>query len=405
MKKKCSLLFFILGIIVNMNAQKNPVHLSVYYTNKATTIKYTETDYNQRVIKGYVLAEVVDGGGCETTVTENGSKYLIERVFGSEPELFQVSKADVDIKLFEISPFPVSMIGNGLNFATSDGLKARVFKSNSNGHKYMASSYSKELGTSLSSCYVLCMECINEYDGKKNYVENPVAVKNGNILNDGIFPIVWASGLGSERSSYDKTGKLLYNQRCDFDGQNLIVAYIGSEKALYFDGKFYYLVDSSTQSTAGARNESSTAQTLDDLPISDILKLIEYEGDYGDILKNNGYKYVGEYSTAACRCAISTWCRNCTASKSGDVLQFQKGTSCIVCHCMAMGDYPTLTIEVFNINARDIIVNELRKIGFVENGGDSNQRYFSRENVDYGTDATLVKTKKGWKFSLYPVAS
>lgn len=70
---------------------------------------------------------------------------------------------------------------------------------------------------------------------------------------------------------------------------------------------------------------------------------------------------------------------------------------------MAMGDYPTLTIEVFNTNARDIIVNELSKIGFVENGGNGNQRNFSRENVDYGSDATMVKSKKGWLFSIFPV--
>ena len=144
---------------------------------------------------------------------------------------------------------------------------------------------------------------------------------------------------------------------------------------------------------------------LSDLPISDILKLIDYEVDAGDILKPAGYKYVGEFSSEASRSYIQTWCRNCTCNKRGDVLSFQKGTSSIVCLVMQMGSPTTLSIEVFNTNARDAIINELKASYFieekVENGG---HRSFSRNNGDLEQTAMMEKSPKGWVFNIFPVA-
>ena len=121
----------------------------------------------------------------------------------------------------------------------------------------------------------------------------------------------------------------------------------------------------------------------------------------GEILNPAGYKYVGEYTNEASRAYIQTWSMNCTCNKRGDVLSFQKGTSSIVCVVMQMGTPTTLTIEVFNTNARDVIIKELKAASFVEENG-VNEMNFSRNNGEQ--IAILEKTKKGWLFSLFPVA-
>ena len=142
---------------------------------------------------------------------------------------------------------------------------------------------------------------------------------------------------------------------------------------------------------------------LPDLPIFDILKLIDNEVDAGDILKPAGYKYVGEYSSEASRSYIQTWCRNCTCNKRGDVLSFQKGTSSIVCIVMQMGSPTTLSIEVFNTKARDIIINELNASYFVEEKERNGEhRSFTRNEGEQ--TAMMEKSPKGWVFNIFPVA-
>ena len=78
-----------------------------------------------------------------------------------------------------------------------------------------------------------------------------------------------------------------------------------------------------------------TPQTLDDLPLDEIFKLVDNSISSEDLLKAQNYKYVGEYSAG--RGAQTTWCRNCTCNKRGDVLSFQKGTSSIICLWEEMG--------------------------------------------------------------------
>ena len=147
------------------------------------------------------------------------------------------------------------------------------------------------------------------------------------------------------------------------------------------------------------------AAILSDFPIGNILKLIDYEVEAGDILVPAGYKYVGEYSSEAARAVMWTWCKNCVASKTGEVRQFQKGTSSIVCEVMQMGSPTTLTIEVFNTNARDAVITELKASYFVEDkGGAENEKSFSRNNGLVEVTANMNKSKKGWKFTIFPVA-
>ena len=382
--KKLSVILAFLTIVVASSAQQTSGTLKLFYANKATTLKYIEEEYETKAKKGELLAEI--NSADKDALIEKGGIYQLTVPAGSVTETFTVIKADVDVITYNYSPLPVSNIGNGMYFKTKDGLLARIFKSNSNGHKY------------INSCYVLSVEYVDE-NGSKCYIENPIPVENGNVLSGAYFFFHWASGDGAEKPYYDQAGRLLCDLRNDFAGSDYVVAYIGSENALYFDGKLYYYTD--TKPSVAAPTTTATSQTLDDLPIADILKLVDKEVAAGEILNPAGYKYVGEYTNEASRAYIQTWSMNCTCNKRGDVLSFQKGTSSIVCVVMQMGTPTTLTIEVFNTNARDVIIKELKAASFVEENG-VNEMNFSRNNGEQ--IAILEKTKKGWLFSLFPVA-
>ena len=70
---------------------------------------------------------------------------------------------------------------------------------------------------------------------------------------------------------------------------------------------------------------------------------------------------------------------------------------------MQMGSPTTLSIEVFNTNARDAIINELKASYFVEekveNGG---HRSFTCNDGE--KTAMMEKSPKGWVFNIFPVA-
>ena len=147
-----------------------------------------------------------------------------------------------------------------------------------------------------------------------------------------------------------------------------------------------------------------TPQTLDDLPLDEIFKLVDNSISSEDLLKAQNYKYVGEYSAG--RGAQTTWCRNCTCNKRGDILSFQKGTSSIICLWEEMGDGgATLALEVFNTNARDAVLDALRGMGFNEDSGNATNKSFSRESETWGQIANMQKSKKGWLFTIWPVAA
>ena len=161
---------------------------------------------------------------------------------------------------------------------------------------------------------------------------------------------------------------------------------------------------------------------MDDLPLDDIFKLVDNEIDAKSHLAALNYKYVGAYGAGGGY--QMTWCRNCTCNKQGDVLGFQKGTSSIVCISESMGSGgATLSIEVFNTNARDAVLETLNRMGFKVDSSISNAAKqsmleigiieeqnkewttFTRKTEQWGQTADVQKSKKGWIFTVWPIAT
>ena len=392
MKKVIIYLILLLTLTVSVDAQEALGKIEVFYAKKAMNINGFG-----RVKPGDMLVGYVTENEIGYHMESKGSLYHYVDPLIADNE-FSVAKANVEAKTYEFNLLPVSKVGQCAYFASLDGLKARIFKSDANGHHYEKNEDFNTLGINLSNCYVLSVEYM---DGTtKKMFEEPVEMKNGNIILRGELPRFFIPAVNIVNSSYGQDGKLLVDQKCDQWQENLVVAYIGSENALYFEGKLYHITDKKTPTV----DASLTSQTLDDLPIADILKLVDYRGEAGDILNKIGYKYVGNYGNAQTRTATDTWSRNCIASKSGQVRQFQNGTSSIVCVHMRMMDWPSLTIEVFNVNARNLIVKELKAKSFVEQkGSNDNQKTFIRKDGEDEVTADMEKSPKGWKFRICPI--
>ncbi len=389
MTKKLTIVFLMAVFTVLVWGQEAPGRIDAYYAKKDMS------NHHGNVKKGELIIDVYKGG--VNHMKDMGSTYqYINDNF--EDEGFTVAKADVEHKTFMMSPLNIADVGQGMYFTAKNGMKARIFKANMNGHKYRGCS-----NINLVHNYVLSVEMNSEY-GKTVY-ESQINVKNGKLLHDGYFMYFSHPVKEIDGSAYDKSGRLLVDLTCDFDGIDCTAAYIPSEKALYFDGTLYYLNEGNSIPTETKAEQQPEANSCPpDLPLNEIFKLIDNEIEAGPLLKAAGYKYVGDYSEEASRVYIQTWCRNCTCNKRGDVLSFQSGTSSIVCFFYAMGCPTTLNIEVFNTKARDAIVAKLTETGFTKDSSNPNPGdWFSKTDGEYEVSAVMQKTKKGWSFNIMPV--
>ncbi len=410
MKKLLLTLTVMLTMTVGVSAQQKLGKMEAYYAKKAMNI-----DVLGRVKPGDLLVGFVAGNEDGFHMEDKGSSYYYVDPLIADNE-FSVAKANVDVKVYEMNALPVSEVGQCLNFVSRDGLKARIFKSDANGHHYEKNEDVNSLGINLSNCYVLSVEYM-EGTSKKLF-EEPVEMKNGNIMLRGILSKFYVPAVDRVKSSYGEDGKLLVDQK-NLWGYDFAVAYVGSDKALYFEGKLYYLANASSETTSAY---TAAPQSLDDLPLDDIFKLVDNEIDAKSHLAALNYKYVGAYGAGGGY--QMTWCRNCTCNKQGDVLGFQKGTSSIVCISESMGSGgATLSIEVFNTNARDAVLETLNRMGFKVDSSISNAAKqsmleigiieeqnkewttFSRKTEQWGQTADVQKSKKGWIFTVWPIAT
>lgn len=417
MKKGIISIILLLTLTVSVNAQEVLGKIEAFYAKKAMNINVLG-----RVNPGDMLVGYVTDNEIGYHMENNGNSYYYVDPLIADNE-FSVAKANVDAKTYEMNPLPVSIVGQCTYFASRDGLKARIFKSDANGHHYEKirgeyyRDYVKSMGINLSNCYILSVEYMN--DGKRKIFEAPVEVKNGNIMLRGELMWVYYPIVETGRSSYGQDGKLLIDQQCK-GGDDVAAAYIGSEKALYFEGKLYYLTDTPSDSAS----TPAAPQTLDDLPLDEILKLVDQKISAKDLLAKQQYKFAGEYGGGGGY--AMNWSRNCICNEQGEVLRFQKGTSSIVGITVAMNDDEadtTLSIEVFNANARDIVLNALNKMGFVVDNTTRDKAYesmneqgifdipedewttFSSKNKQWGKTADVKKSDKGWLFTINPIAA
>lgn len=245
--RKYLVLMILMLVVVSVTAQQSLGEMKLYYAKQATTKVFEETNYEVKVEQGQLLGSSIGDNG----VTIEGNNYQFEDwSVGSTPEIYTVNRSDVEVKTYTMSALPISSVGQVMNFASNDGLNARIFKSKNNGRKYIGCKSTQE-ANNLRDCYVMSVELISE-DGAKCYVESPVTIKNGNIILDGDFLHKWypASGVNNT-SSYDQSGKMLRdlkNLERETDPISYCIAYVASEKALYVEGIWYYDVQATNNS-------------------------------------------------------------------------------------------------------------------------------------------------------------
>ena len=392
MKKRIQfqlLMAFICGMFLstsNAIAQSSLGEMKLYFAKQTTSKVYEDRDYQEKVNQGQLLGSSIGS----MTVTIEGNNYQFEDYPGSEPEIFTVKRADVEVKTYTMSTLPISSIGQCMNFASIDGRKARIFKSKTNGRRYIGCKSTKE-ANSLRDCYVISVEMLSE-EGEKIFVEGPAAVKNGDVTLEGFFLHKWYPTSGSpSTSSYDQSGKMLRNLKNlenETDPASYAMAYIASEKALYVEGNWYYTTETKEQSSSeDGQTPASTSNYPADLPLDEILKLVDQKISAKQHLANHGFKFVGEndFGSAFEPVPCWIWSRNCICDASGNAKSFQKGNSSVI----TISDMPTeengrtmsLSIEVFNSKACELLVTALiDELGFYETGEGLDQ--FGQELMD-----------------------
>lgn len=177
-------------------------------------------------------------------------------------------KSKVEKKIYKMNQLEVKDVGKGIKFVSSEGLVARIFWSNINGHGYYNWDGKEHLWRyqqELKECYVLSMEFRSYWDGKIYLFEEQLNEKQGciNLYSDndtyysgedkndcryreepiGYVEEHWCNkeGWDEYKSAYSEDGKLLVDQWevSDIPASHSI-AYIADEDALYIEGNLYY---------------------------------------------------------------------------------------------------------------------------------------------------------------------
>ena len=191
-------------------------------------------------------------------VEQDNDNYKFKGEWAEEPEIWTVPKSMLEEKNYKMYQLSAEEIGSKAVFVSDKDCTARIFWSNINGHKY-CSWDGKEVNWNETSrreeCYILSVELINSWDGdkylyeveldeskgyfklyqKKNVIDHEVII--GNIVG------MWgtAGGWDNKKSAYSEDGKLL-TDLWEIDGipDELSIAYLADENALYINGDLYY---------------------------------------------------------------------------------------------------------------------------------------------------------------------
>ena len=167
-------------------------------------------------------------------------------------------KYDEEKKTYKMYQLSAQDIGSRAVFASENGYIARIFWSNINGHHYCSivdQEVDWENTYRYDECYVLSVEYSSKGDGEISWFEVPLDESHGYIKLYGKHNLFehevligklyesWVSNVewGYNRSAYSDDGKLLTDQwRVDGFPNELSIAYLAEENALYIDGVLYY---------------------------------------------------------------------------------------------------------------------------------------------------------------------
>ena len=189
---------------------------------------------------------------------EDDNNYRYSGDDGGDPYSWLLPKSKVEKKSYKMNHLTPSDIDGRAYFKAENGCVARIFWSNSNGHKFYNWNGKEEQYRDeerYKECFVLSAEILSPWDNSKHLFEEQLNEKLGNIelycenkyrQYDHVIGFVEESwynkeGYGDEKSAYDKDGKLLVDQ-WEIDGipEYISIAYIAKEDALYINGTLYY---------------------------------------------------------------------------------------------------------------------------------------------------------------------
>ena len=169
-----------------------------------------------------------------------------------ESSFWYLSKDKVKIETYTLNQLPVANIKDGLTFVSENGNVARFFKSNINGHtyyKYENNDYDAvvedlDANNLFENCYVF--QFIQ--DGEI-LIETPLKEQLGHVIlynrGKGWLRQDWYTYGGEQEpgeSAYSADGKLMFDLiQSDGMPEEISIAYVASENALFIEREWYYL--------------------------------------------------------------------------------------------------------------------------------------------------------------------
>ena len=206
--------------------------------------------------KGVLICDSNDPMNHISDEDENNYRYTGDD--GGEEYSWLLPKSKVEKRVYTMNQLSPTDINGKAYFVAENGCEARIFWSNSNGHKFYDGNGEEEKYRDeerYKECFVLSAELLSPWDNSKHLFEEQLNEKLGNVelycenkyrQYDHVIGFVeetWYNkeGYGEDRSAYDKDGNLLVDQ-WEVDGipDYISIAYIAEEDALYIGGTLYY---------------------------------------------------------------------------------------------------------------------------------------------------------------------
>ena len=237
--------------------------LTAYYARE----DFKMNDY-QEFKKGALVCDSNDP--INRIVLMDNERYKYEGDEGGESYSYPIPRYNLDLKTYLMNQLPVSIIGDKKVFISESGLKATIFKSKRNGHKYFswnpdADTYEDpEAEIMHNECYVLSVEK-TDTEGDKYLFEDQLSVTDGyfNLYSMSRFTentdpedcryrpnrigFIEEKWYNEEapygKSHYNENGELQYDQYTT-DGsipEYISICYTAELNALYVDGILYIM--------------------------------------------------------------------------------------------------------------------------------------------------------------------